>query len=151
MTSSFVCNYSTRGSVGEQFKHFVLHTGRHAIIAMGVNALFMYLLGEEDLLPGAINGGATALSINATHKFVCCVWPKETSKDSGSKKSFKETLHDTARLTLLIFVNYIVVCRSYEFFDYHLKTRNLIEQTVFSYIGILGMTKYLKAQANHRN
>ena len=135
MASSSACNCSTQSSVGAQFKHLILRTGKQAAIAITVNAVFMYLLGEEDLIPGVINGGATALSLNLTNKVVYCVWPKEasnliktveTSKSSESKKTSKETFHEMACLALVILTSCIMIPKAYEFFDYHPKMRNLL-------------------------
>ena len=141
MAYSLVCHYSTRGSVGEQCKHFLLHTGQQATVAIVVNALFMYLLGEEDLFPGVINGAAATLSINLAHKCVCCVYPKKTHQG---------VWNDAVRLMLFAFVNYVVIPRSYHFFNYRPKMRPLLEQTAFSYMGILGMQHYLEKQAKRK-
>lgn len=138
MANRVGCDYGTRGAFTEQVKDFVWHSGQQAAVTMVVNALFMFLLGEEDVVPGLINGGVTALSINTVHKLSHMV-EKETS-DETAKGKF-------VRLALLAVVNYFAVSYISKELGYKLTTRNILEQTAFSYVGILSMSYYLKVQA----
>ena len=95
MANRIGCDYGTRGAFCEQAKQFVWHTGQQAAVAMVVNALFMYLLGEEDVVPGLINGGVTALSINTVHNLEkqqlekACIQKLQTKKSQlWHKKHF---------------------------------------------------------------
>ena len=132
------CDYGTREAFTEQAKQFVWHTGQQAAVAMVVNALFMYLIGEEDVVPGLINGGVTAISINTVHKLSHMVC-KENSDETPTVKFL--------RLAFLAGVNYFAVSYISKELGYKLTNRNILEQTAFSYGGILSMSYYLRVQA----
>ena len=141
MANQVRCEYGITTSFGEQVKQFAWHTGRHAAVAMTVSALFMYLLGEDDVTPGLINGGATALSLGVVHKLYHMTGKEHSSKD------FKYQLATTGALAL---VNYFAVTYISKSLKYELAARDMLQQTAFSYIGILSLAYYLKTQADRR-
>ena len=142
MANRVECDYGTLGATREQVKQFVWHTAQQAAVAIVVNALFMYLLGEEEgIYAGLINGGVTALSINTVHKFSHIVWKEKPNE--ATKVKF-------IRLCCLAIVNYLAVSYFSSYLGYDLTRQKIFEQMAFSYVGILGMAYYLNAQT-HKN
>ncbi len=62
------CTYSLTRSSHEQFESFIWNTGSHVVIAAVTNGLALYLMGQEDLLPGILVGASAGLSQNLSHK-----------------------------------------------------------------------------------
>lgn len=62
------CTYSLARSSKEQLESFIWNTGRHVVVAAVVNAFFLYLMGQEDPIPGILVGSAAGLSQNLSHK-----------------------------------------------------------------------------------
>jgi hypothetical protein len=142
MASLTGCLYAQEGSVAEKLQEFAWHTGQQAAVAMVVNALCMYLLGEEDVTPGLINGAMTAVSINTVHKLTHTLWVKKRGESQYAK-----TGRQACYLALLGVVNYYSVSHLSKYFGFKLSNQNILEQTVFSYIGVLSLNYYLNIQA----
>lgn len=141
MANHVGCDYCCKGSISEQVKGFTWQTGQKAAIACVVSSLFLFLMGEEDIVPGVINGAATAFSIGVVDKAGHIVL-----KDGSD-----ETIKKVVLLVSLVATNYFAVTFALKKSGYNLPDHVILQQTAISYLGIYGMAYYMQAQADRRS
>ncbi|NGX50482.1 MAG: hypothetical protein K1060chlam2_00328 [Chlamydiae bacterium] len=111
-------------TISDQIKQFGLETAQYMVVAVGVNALLIYLLAEETFAPGLINGAASALSYSVVYK-ISKLFLEENSE-----------LMQSTHLGLLLVVNFFAVISLSDLLGYEPSILTIIKQSTFSYIPI---------------
>lgn len=130
MVAARRCTYSPNETTRGQFESIVLNTGCHLVVAGVVNALFLYWLEAEDLLPGILVGSGAAIAQNLTHKIA--------HLETHYRKDLRECCHLPYGGDLLLgaFLTYVISKRLLIIFDYRAGGGAVIRLSVFAMISI---------------
>ena len=136
---SFMAGLSSTSSdtMSDQIKQFGIETAQYMVVAVGVNALLIYLLAEETFAPGLINGAASALTYSVVYK-ISTLFLEDDSD-----------LMQITHLGLLLVVNFFAVISLSDLLGYEPSSLTIIKQSIFSYVPILTLKWVQTREKSH--